>query len=230
MSIKVADLVAAAIRNKPDGLVSFPGGSTPVGFIRRFTEMVNAGEIDISRTRFVSLDEWVGLSGDDLGSCKKFLNEHLFSKLKHSFADVFILNGAAKDIEAECAAQKKFVDRYGPITVSVLGIGLNGHLGFNEDGVDFNLESHLIPLSPTTKSVMSKYFDGKQLPLTHGITLGIRQVMAAEKVILIANGENKASIMKITLQGPVTNKVPASVLQNHHDCSVVMDKAAAAKL
>jgi glucosamine-6-phosphate isomerase len=230
MSDKAADLIVSGIKKKPDGLISFPGGETPVGFISRFTQMVNHNEIDISKLKFVSLDEWVGLSGNDTGSCAKFLQDNLFAQLEHPFADVFILNGAAADIEAECRLQKSFIDKNGPLTVSVLGIGLNGHLGFNEDGVDFDLESHIIPLSPTTKSVMSKYFNGKQLPLTQGITQGIRQIMNSDQVILIANGVGKAEILKSALQGPVTNRIPASILQKHHDCCVVIDKAAAAKL
>lgn len=226
MSTKAISVLTSAINSKPDALISFPGGDTPVGFINQFANRVNQGEINISGFRFVSLDEWVGLSRADLGSCGRFLEENLFSKLRHQFADVFILNGMANDIEAECCAHKAFIDKYGPITVSVLGIGLNGHLGFNEDGVNFYLESHVTLLSETTKRVMGKYFNGKQLPLTHGITQGIRQIMNADRVILLANGKHKAEIIKAAIQGPITNSVPASILQNHRDCWVILDQAA----
>ena len=132
-------------------------------------------------------------------------------------------------MEAERDALNTYFVKYGPLTVSVLGIGMNGHLGFNEDGVSFDLDGHIVPLSEVTKRVMSKYFGEKFHP-THGISQGIRQIMAAERVILIANGAHKADIIHEALTGPVTSSVPASVLQNHPNCYVVLDEAAAVKL
>lgn len=229
MSRRAAEIVAEQIKKRPDGLISFPGGDTPLGMVHVFADMVNECKVDISRTHYVSLDEWVGLSNEDEGSCGLFNQQNLLSRLQHPFAGTHIINGAAEDIESERVALNDYISQYGPLDVSVLGIGMNGHLGFNENGVDFDLDAHIIPLSETTRKVMTKYFGEKFHP-THGISQGIRQIMAAKTVILIANGAHKAEILKKAVHGPVTNEVPASVLQNHPNCYVVADEAAAALL
>lgn len=229
MSRKAAELTAEGLRQHPDGLLSFAGGETPLGTVHAFADLVNRGEVDISRAHYTSLDEWVGLSNTDEGSCGLFNNQELLSRLQKPFAACHIINGAAADMEAERDALNTYFVKYGPLTVSVLGIGMNGHLGFNEDGVSFDLDGHIVPLSEVTKRVMSKYFGEKFHP-THGISQGIRQIMAAERVILIANGAHKADIIHEALTGPVTSSVPASVLQNHPNCYVVLDEAAAVKL
>lgn len=229
MSRRAAEIVAEQVKKRPDGLISFPGGDTPLGMVHVFADMVNEGKVDISRTHYVSLDEWVGLSNEDEGSCGLFNQQNLLSRLQHPFAGTHIINGAAEDIESERVALNDYISQYGPLDVSVLGIGMNGHLGFNENGVDFDLDAHIIPLSETTLKVMTKYFGEKFHP-THGISQGIRQIMAAKTVILIANGAHKAEILKKAVHEPVTNEVPASVLQNHPNCYVVADEAAAALL
>ncbi|WP_298016391.1 glucosamine-6-phosphate deaminase [uncultured Dysosmobacter sp.] len=229
MSRRAAELAAACIQADPTGLVSFPGGDTPLGMVHAFADLVNAGKVDISGAHYVSLDEWVGLSGLDEGSCGRFNRTELLGRLQKRFAGVHLIDGAAADIEAERAALDSYIAQYGPLTVSVLGIGMNGHLGFNEDGVDLDLNAHIIPLSETTKQVMHKYFGEKFHP-EYGISQGIRQIMAAKTVILIANGSHKAEILRRALCGEVSNRVPASVLQKHPNCYVVADEAAAAKL
>lgn len=229
MSRRAAELTAEGLRRRPDGLLSFAGGETPLGTVHAFADLVNRGEADISRAHYTSLDEWVGLSNTDEGSCGLFNNQELLARLEKPFAACHIINGAAADMEAERDALNAYFAQYGPLTVSVLGIGMNGHLGFNEDGVSFDLDAHIVPLSETTKRVMSKYFGEKFHP-THGISQGIRQIMAAERVILIANGAHKADIIQKALTGPVTSAVPASVLQRHPNCYAVLDEAAAAKL
>lgn len=229
MSRRAAEIVAEQVKKRPDGLISFPGGDTPLGMVHVFADMVNECKVDISRTHYVSLDEWFGLSNEDEGSCGLFNQQNLLSRLQHPFAGTHIINGAAENIESERVALNDYISQYGPLDVSVLGIGMNGHLGFNENGVDFDLDAHIIPLSETTLKVMTKYFGEKFHP-THGISQGIRQIMAAKTVILIANGAHKAEILKKAVHGPVTNEVPASVLQNHPNCYVVADEAAAALL
>lgn len=229
MSRRAAELTAEGLRRRPDGLLSFAGGETPLGTVHAFADLVNRGEVDISRAHYTSLDEWVGLSNTDEGSCGLFNNQELLARLEKPFAACHIINGAAADMEAERDALNAYFAQYGPLTVSVLGIGMNGHLGFNEDGVSFDLDAHIVPLSETTKRVMSKYFGDKFHP-THGISQGIRQIMAAERVILIANGAHKADIIQKALTGPVTSAVPASVLQRHPNCYAVLDEAAAARL
>jgi len=229
MSRKAAQLAADSIKEKPEALVSFPGGDTPLLMVHTFADMVNAGEVDITKSRYVSLDEWVGLSKEDDGSCGLFNQKELLDRLKVPFADAHIINGAADDPQEERNALNSYINQHGPITVSVLGIGMNGHLGFNESGVDFELEAHVIPLDETTKRVMKKYF-GENYSPTQGITQGLAQIMKADKVILIANGAHKADIILKAVRGPVTNQVPASILQNHPNCYVVIDQEAGERL
>jgi glucosamine-6-phosphate deaminase len=229
MSRKAAELTAEGIPHNRDSLVSFPGGDTPLGFVRQFTALVNEGRLDISRTRYVSLDEWVGLGPEDHGSCAWFNKTKLLDNLKSPFLETHIIDGKAAGITGECRLLDAFITQYGPLDVSVLGIGLNGHLGFNEDGVDFDLNAHVIPLSSTTKKVMHKYFE-KEYPLEYGISQGLKQIMAARRIILIANGAHKAAILARAFQGPVDKSVPASILQRHPNCFVVTDTEAAAEL
>jgi glucosamine-6-phosphate deaminase len=229
MSQKAADIAAESISPGEEHLISFPGGDTPLGMVETFVTKVNNRTVDISCTRYVQLDEWVGLGEQDKGSCAQFNRINLLDKLQFPFLEVFLINGLADDIQKECERLNTFIDRFGPLELSVLGIGLNGHLGFNEDGVDFQKNAHIIPLSDTTKRIMGKYFEREHM-LEYGITQGIQQIMAAKKVILIANGSHKAAILKKTFTGPVTNTVPASILQRHNDCTVVTDADAAKEL
>jgi glucosamine-6-phosphate deaminase len=229
MSLKAARLAAEAIPRERDSLVSFPGGDTPLGMVAEFTRMVNSGEAGISRCRYVSLDEWVGLGDGDEGSCAWFNRTKLLENIDKPFLETFIINGQAEDINAECGRLNAFIERWGPLDLSVLGIGLNGHLGFNEDGVDFSLKAHVIPLSKTTLSVMHKYFP-RPHDLKYGVTQGPRHIMEAKQVILIAGGAHKAAILRQALRGPVDSSVPASMLQNHPNLYVVADREAAAEL
>ena len=229
MSKKVAEIAFDIVKNKKDSLISFPGGDTPLGAITEFVKGVNAGDVSIADARFVSLDEWVGLSDTDEGSCGHFLKTNLFNKLEKPFKDAYILNGANPSIEDELKAHQEYFNQYGPLDLSVLGVGMNGHLGFNESGVDFALDSHIIDLDEVTKKVMVKYFGDTQKP-EKGITQGINQIMNAKTVVIIANGAHKGDIIKKALQDAVSNEVPASCVQNHPNCYVILDKEAAAKL
>ena len=230
MSRRAEELVEEYVAREPEALISFPGGDTPVGMLERFVDRVNSGALDPGGLRFVQLDDWVGIGPDDEGSCSNFIREKLLRPMKKPFAEVFTFDGAAPNVDAQLEEQDAFIRRHGPIGVEVLGIGMNGHLGFNEEGVDFSLRSHRIPLSNVTKGVQKKYFGGRDLPLTEGITQGIAQIIESRMVILMANGERKAEIIARALTGAVGNQVPASVLQQHPCFVCVLDRAAAALL
>lgn len=230
MSRAAADQVEALVRAEPEALVSFPGGDTPVGLLREFCRRVKKGAIDPSGLKFVQLDDWVGIGPNDEGSCSNFIRENLLRVMDRPFGDVFTFNGAGEDIDAQLAGQEAFIEKYGPICVEVLGIGMNGHLGFNEEGIDFSLRSHRTPLSSVTRGVQKKYFGGRDLPLKEGITQGIAQIMESKTVLVIANGKKKADIVAKAILGPVTNQVPASVLQGHGRCLYLLDEEAASLL
>ena len=231
MSRCATDLVQKAIEKDPQCLVSFPGGDTPVGMLREFVSRVNSRMIDPTGVKFVQLDDWVGIGPQDEGSCSHFVNTQLLTPMHRPFADKFLFDGSRiAAIDCQLKEQDAFIRRYGPIAVEVLGIGMNGHLGFNENGVDFSLRSHRTPLSAVTKAVQKKYFGGRELPLAEGITQGIAQIMESELVILLASGVQKAEIVFKAITGPVTNELPASILQKHPNCIWLLDQDAAGLL
>lgn len=229
MSREAAQLVAKSIPPGKPCLISFPAGDTPKGMVEEFVRMVNGGDLDISHTRYVSLDEWVGLGRRQRGSCAWFNHTHILDRLEKPFLEYHLIDGEASDMAKECQRLDTFIAQHGPLDLSVLGIGMNGHLGFNEEGVDFSLNAHVIPLSRTTRSVMGKYFD-TEYDLKFGITQGLAQIMAAQKVILIASGPHKADILWKAFRGPVSNRVPASILQRHPNCVLVVDAEAGSRL
>lgn len=229
MSKKACGITSDLIKKNKKAFISFPCGDTPALFMDLFSEEVNDKKTDISEAAFISLDEWVGLGEKDEGSCAHFLNAHLFGKLKYNFANKFILNGANKNIEEELRNHEDFFNKYAPLNLSVLGIGLNGHIGFNESGVDISLNSHIIDLDNVTKKVMVKYF-GNNFKPTRGITQGINQIMGAETIIVMASGKHKADVVNLVVNGKASNEVPASLLQNHKNCFLILDKDAASNL
>ena len=230
LSRAAADLVEEWARKTPDGLLSIPGGESPAGLAEEFCRRVREGRIDPAGLKFVQLDDWVGIGPEDEGSCSHFLRECLFGGMDKPFADTFTFDGTGPDIDGQLQAQDDFIRRYGPIGMQVLGIGMNGHLGFNEDGVDFSLRSHRMKLSGVTLKVQKKYFGGRDLPLTEGITMGIAQIMESRTVLVLASGEKKADIAAKAIAGPVSNQLPASVLLGHPDCVYLLDEAAASRL
>lgn len=230
MSRAAADLMETWVREAPEGLISIAGGDSPAGLVRELCRKIREGQIDPSGLKFVQLDDWVGIGPEDEGSCSHFLKKDLIGAMEKPFADVFTFDGTREDIDSQLQAQDAFIRKYGPISVQVLGIGMNGHLGFNEDGVDFSLRSHRMPLSSVTLGVQKKYFGGRDLPLTEGITMGIAQIMESRTVLVLASGEKKADIVAKAITGPVTNRLPASVLQRHPNCLYLLDEAAASRL
>lgn len=229
MSKHAADTVVEKLEENEESLICFAAGDTPTEMIRQFNRQIEEKKIFLENKRFVSLDEWVGKGVEDEGGCLHFMTKNLYSQLNIPKENICFFDGLTSDLDAERNRIDSFVDQFGPIDILVLGIGMNGHLGFNESGVSFDLDSHVIALDEITKKVAPKYFKG-ELDVKKGITLGIRQLMNAKKIILIASGAHKAQIVKEALEGEVNNAVPASVLQKHNNVHVFIDQEAGAKL
>ena len=226
----VTDRLEAIIAQKPDCLIELPGGDTPLGIFKMLVEDAKAGAVDVSRTRFVSLDEWEGLGYETPGSCKQTLYDQLYLQLPIDVErQVCFFDGHA-DLAAECARVDAFVEEAGGLDAAVLGIGMNGHVGFNEPGTDPDQYCTIVPLDPVTRDVSVKYFAGKQLDIAHGITLGMRHLIGAREVMLIADSERKADIVKRIVEGPITTDVPASLMRRAERCTFFLDEAAASKL
>lgn len=230
MCASVGEHIIEYVNANPDSLVELPGGDTPMGIFDYLVKAAEAGRFDVSNVSFVSLDEWENLGYEVKGSCRQTLFDNLFKRLPIDIErQVCFFDGTA-DLAEECKRIDRFVFDHGGIDIAVLGIGMNGHIGFNEPGVDPDQYCTVVPLDEVTKTVSVKYFGGEQLNVAHGITLGMKHFMEAQEVILIADSDRKAPIVKKVVEGPMTNEVPATLMQAAMKCLLYMDKAAASLL
>ncbi|EKO5940240.1 glucosamine-6-phosphate deaminase [Enterococcus faecalis] len=198
-------------------------GSTPETLYKEMT----ASDVDFTEMTSVNLDEYVGLGGEDEQSYRYFMNKHLFDK--KPFKETFVPNGKAEDLDAASAEYEKIIDAH-PVDIQILGIGQNGHIGFNEPGTPLDSLTHVIELTESTINANKRYFDKVEDVPTRAVSMGIGSIMKGKKMILMAYGEAKAEAIKGMIDGPVTTDMPASALQNHQDVVVIIDDAAASKL
>jgi glucosamine-6-phosphate deaminase len=229
MSRAAADLVVEQVKNKPRSLICFPSGESPAGMFKYLVEDVKAGKVDFSECYFVGLDEWVGLGKDDDGSCTQFLLEHFFVPAKISLDKTMFFDAKAADLDASCRAMDDFIQLHGSLDIMVVGIGMNGHIGLNEPGTDFDLYAHHAPLDPVTISVGQKYFK-QQTQLTEGITLGLKHLQDAKVPVLIASGRKKAEIVEKALKDDITEQLPATIFQKLPAAIIFLDEDAALHL
>lgn len=198
-------------------------GSTPVTL---YQEMVTSA-LDFSHLTSVNLDEYVGLSGENPQSYRYFMNEHVFNK--KPFKETFVPNGQAKDLDEECARYNDIIAQH-PIDLQVLGIGRNGHIGFNEPGTSFDVQTHVVALTDSTIEANKRYFDSIEEVPTHALSMGIASILKSKQIILMAFGKEKAAAVAKMIEGPVTEQLPASVLQTHPNVIVIVDEQAASEL
>lgn len=198
-------------------------GSTPETLYKEMT----ASDVDFTEMTSVNLDEYVGLGGEDEQSYRYFMNKHLFDK--KPFKETFVPNGKAEDLDAASAEYEKIIDAH-PVDIQILGIGQNGHIGFNEPGTPLDSLTHVVELTESTINANKRYFDKVEDVPTRAVSMGIGSIMKGKKMILMAYGEAKAEAIKGMIDGPVTTDMPSSALQNHQDVVVIIDDAAASKL
>ena len=198
-------------------------GSTPETLYKEMT----ASDVDFTEMTSVNLDEYVGLGGEDEQSYRYFMNKHLFDK--KPFKETFVPNGKAEDLDAASAEYEKIIDAH-PVDIQILGIGQNGHIGFNEPGTPLDSLTHVVELTESTINANKRYFDKVEDVPTRAVSMGIGSIMKGKKMILMAYGEAKAEAIKGMIDGPVTTDMPASASQNHQDVVVIIDDAAASKL
>ncbi|BBH24430.1 glucosamine-6-phosphate isomerase [Paenibacillus baekrokdamisoli] len=229
LSRMAAEHIIKAIHQKPNALLSLAGGSTPLGTFRHLIDASRENRVSFAQCRFISLDEWVGLGGEDEGSCRSTLDQHFFEPLNISENQIHFYDGRSSDLIEECDKMDLFIKEYGPIDLIVLGVGLNGHLGFNEPDCELDAYSHVVELDDVTRTVSVKYFS-EQKNLNHGITLGMKHIMETKDVLLLADGDKKAEIVKATVLGEMNGHVPSSLLQGHNRVEVFLDERAASLL
>ncbi len=215
------------LTNKPDAVLGFATGSTPLDLYSELSRLNREGSLDFSKVTSFNLDEYAGLAGDHEQSYRYFMDENLFKHINIRRECTFVPSGLNIDAAAD---YDPAIEAAGGVDLQLLGIGNNGHIGFNEPFTPFGSKTHLVELTESTRLANKRFFASIDEVPTHAVTMGVRTVMNARKIILIALGSAKAPIMKKVLQGPVTEEVPASVLQLHPDCEVYMDFEAAAEL
>ncbi|MDP3900557.1 MAG: glucosamine-6-phosphate deaminase [bacterium] len=230
MSLASADIVIKQIREKPHSSFSFIAGYTPIGLYRELVTACQHEELSFAAAKAFDLDEYVGLSPEDENSFYHFLNKHIFINCNFDQENVYLINGGAQDLEDECLKHEQLIMTTGGIDVQFLGIGQNGHIGFNEPGSSFDSVTRVIDLASKTRYANAKYFGSIEAVPYKAITVGLKTIMQARQIVLMATGEKKADIVAAALQGEITEEVPASILQRHDNLIVVLDKEAAAKL
>lgn len=212
------------LRKQP--LICVASGDTPAGLYKNLTDKFDKRKLDISGWSFIGLDEWVGMNGDDEGSCRFHLNDQLFHPLHIADDAICFFNGRAKDLNKECEVTEIYIRQQGGIDVAILGLGMNGHIGMNEPGTSPSSRSHIAALDPITQKTGQKYFKKEQI-LKEGITLGLATLMESKHIILIVSGSHKAEIIKRMLEGEISEQVPASLLRKHPGLKIYLDKDAA---
>lgn len=221
MSLLAARMIGGQILLKPDSVLGLATGSSPIGTYKNLVEDYKKGILDFSKVTTVNLDEYYGLDGENNQSYRYFMNDNLFDHVNIDKANTHVPNGVAEDIDAESARYEALVESLGGADLQLLGIGHNGHIGFNEPDTYFPATVHGVKLTESTIQANSRLFDRIEDVPTMAITMGIGTIMKAKKILLIA-GEDKAAIIERSVNGPVTPDVPASILQLHKDATVIL--------
>ena len=219
MSRRAANIISAQVIQKPDAVLGLATGSSPLGVYKQLIEWYNKGDLDFKDVKSVNLDEYCGLSSEHDQSYRYFMNSNFFDHINIDKKNTYVPDGMCENWQTECENYDKLIHTLGGIDLQLLGIGFNGHIGFNEPSDHFELGTRRVTLTESTLKANSRFFPNGGMP-THALTMGFKSILSAKKILLIA-GPEKYDIVKRALKGPVTPEVPASILQLHDDVSVV---------
>lgn len=226
LSRKAADIIAAQIILKPDCVLGLATGSTPIGAYANLVRKYEEGILDFSQVSSVNLDEYKGLDGTNDQSYRYFMNHHLFSKVNIDPANTHVPDGTLPDSTEACEAYNAIIHSYPGIDLQLLGLGHNGHIGFNEPADYFPKETHCVDLAESTIQANKRFFEKEEDVPRQAYTMGVQTIMQAKMVLVVVSGEDKAPILNQVIHGPVTPQVPASILQFHPNAVIVADEAA----
>lgn len=226
MSRIAANIISAQVIMKPDCVLGLATGSTPIGTYEQLIRWYNKGDLDFSEVSTINLDEYRGLPPENEQSYRYFMNSHFFDYINIKKENTHIPDGMDPDIEKACSDYNNIIRQHGGVDLQLLGLGNNGHIGFNEPDEAFEKETHCVKLAESTVQANSRFFDTIDEVPKEAYTVGIKAIMQAKKIVVIVNGKKKADIVKKAFFGPVTPKVPASVLQLHNDVTLVGDREA----
>lgn len=226
LSKKAAHVIAAEIMKKPDCVLGLATGSTPIGTYQQLVALYKEGVLDFTNVKSVNLDEYRGLPRENDQSYYYFMNDNLFQHININKENTNVPNGQVEDAKKECANYESIIAGYGAQDIQLLGIGHNGHIGFNEPCEEFIKDTHCVDLTESTIEANKRFFaDIKDVP-RQAYTMGIHTIMKAKRILVIASGADKAQIVKDAFFGPVTPQVPASILQLHSDVVLIVDEDA----
>lgn len=228
MSRKAANIIAAQVISKPDCVLGLATGSTPIGAYKRLVELYEQGDLDFSQVSTYNLDEYRGLSHDDVQSYHYFMADNLFNHVNIDINNTHVPDGSNPDADVACAEYDRMVEEAGYTDLQLLGIGNNGHIGFNEPDTCFSKGTHCVDLTESTIEANSRLFDSIDDVPRQAYTMGDQTIMNSRMVLLVANGEKKAQAIHDMCFGPISPSCPASILQLHPNCVVVADEAALA--
>lgn len=230
MSRKAANIVSAQVIMKPNCVLGLATGSTPIGLYKQLVEWYKKGDLDFSEVMTVNLDEYRGIHPENDQSYYYFMHHHLFDQVNIPAENTNLPNGLAQNPQEECNRYTDLIQSLGGVDLQLLGIGHNGHIGFNEPGESFDKQVHCVHLTQSTIEANKRFFASAEDVPKQAYTMGIKTIMQARKVLIIASGEDKAEIVQKAFFGPITPQVPASVLQLHNDVTLVADEAALSKI
>ena len=230
MSRKAANIISAQVIMKPDCVLGLATGSTPIGLYQQLVAWYEKGDLDFSEVRTVNLDEYNGLSRENDQSYYYFMHHNLFDHVNLPAENSHLPNGMEPDSDKECRRYSELIRSMGGVDLQLLGIGHNGHIGFNEPGDAFDNDVHCVDLTQSTIEANKRFFASADDVPKQAYTMGIKTIMQAKKILIVASGEDKADIVRDAFFGPITPKVPASVLQLHNDVTLVADEAALSKI
>lgn len=229
LSDAVAGHIADFAKANPGALFCFAAGDTPLGTLRRLVALQSANRVDLKSMYYVGLDEWIGLGYEDRGSCKQIMQDNFYGPAGIPADHMLVFDGLDGDLVGQAGRHLDFIARRGGIALTMLGLGMNGHLGFNEPGTSPEFEGGIVDLDATTREVGKKYFR-KAYALERGITVGLKTLRAAREVLLVASGEKKAEIVRAACAGKLTPDIPASLIMDHPHLELFLDRGAASRL
>lgn len=229
MSRKAAAIIASQVILKPDCVLGLATGSTPVGTYKNLVEWYEKGDLDFSGITSCNLDEYRGLSPENSQSYRYFMDQNLFDHVNIDKGSTHVPDGLEADSDKACKDYDKIIADLGGVDLQLLGLGHNGHIGFNEPAEDFPKGTHCVDLTESTIQANKRFFEKEEDVPRQAYTMGIGTIMSAKKILVVVSGEDKAAILDQVINGPVTPRVPASILQLHPDVTIVADEAALSK-
>lgn len=230
LSRKACEIVLQTLKETEKPVLGLATGSTPEGLYQYLIQAYQSGEVSFKDVTTFNLDEYVGLDADDPNSYHYFMNDKFIDHIDILKENVFIPNGMAEDIEKECNAYEEKIRTLGPIDLQVLGIGLNGHIGFNEPGTSFSSRTHMVKLKESTRQANARFFASIEEVPTHAVTMGIDTIMESKEILLLISGSHKADTLAQLVNAEVSETFPASVLKNHPNVTLIADEGALEKV